>query len=140
MSNILNEVLSANQQYGAGFGDKGSLALPPACGFAILTCMDARLSAHSAQEKRDAENSLLTARDQNAATATRDDVYAMYSGSRNREPFRLAFTDLDLSLFGILMRGSPIYSRRPWQGNVTAAIVWPLFERLPRLFCLFPHA
>ena len=43
MSNILNEVLSANQQYVAGFGDKGSLALPPARGFAILTCMDARL-------------------------------------------------------------------------------------------------
>jgi len=43
MSNILNEVLTANQQYVAGFGDKGSLALPPARGFAILTCMDARL-------------------------------------------------------------------------------------------------
>jgi carbonic anhydrase len=43
MSNILNEVLSANQQYVAGFGDKGGLALPPARGFAILTCMDARL-------------------------------------------------------------------------------------------------
>ena len=43
MSQILNEVLSANQQYVAGFGNKGSLALPPARGFAILTCMDARL-------------------------------------------------------------------------------------------------
>jgi carbonic anhydrase len=43
MSNILNEVLSANQQYVAEFGDKGTLALPPARGFAILTCMDARL-------------------------------------------------------------------------------------------------
>lgn len=43
MSNVLNEVLSANQQYVAGFGDKGRLALPPARGFAILTCMDARL-------------------------------------------------------------------------------------------------
>ena len=29
--------------YAAGFGDKGELALPPARGFAILTCMDARL-------------------------------------------------------------------------------------------------
>lgn len=43
MSKILEEVLSANQQYVAGFGDKGSLALPPARAFAILTCMDARL-------------------------------------------------------------------------------------------------
>src|ERR1700733_7119976 len=43
MSKILDEVLSANQQYVASFGDKGKLALPPARGFAILTCMDARL-------------------------------------------------------------------------------------------------
>jgi carbonic anhydrase len=43
MSKILDEVLSANQQYVTGFDDKGSLALPPARGFAILTCMDARL-------------------------------------------------------------------------------------------------
>ena len=40
---VLNEVLEANHAYAAGFGDKGSLALPPARQFAILTCMDARL-------------------------------------------------------------------------------------------------
>ncbi|MCL1872331.1 MAG: carbonic anhydrase [Promicromonosporaceae bacterium] len=40
---VLDEVLAANSAYAAGFGDKGSLALPPARGFAILTCMDARL-------------------------------------------------------------------------------------------------
>lgn len=39
----LNEVLQANEQYAAAFGDKGQLALPPARHFAILTCMDARL-------------------------------------------------------------------------------------------------
>jgi carbonic anhydrase len=43
MSKILDEVLSANQKYASAFGDKASLALPPARGFAILTCMDARL-------------------------------------------------------------------------------------------------
>lgn len=43
MSQILNEVLESNRKYAADFGDKGSLALPPARGFAILTCMDARL-------------------------------------------------------------------------------------------------
>lgn len=43
MSQILQEVLAANKQYQAEFGDKGSLALPPARSFAILTCMDARL-------------------------------------------------------------------------------------------------
>ena len=43
MSKILNEVLSANQDYVNNFGDKGSLPLPPGRHFAILTCMDARL-------------------------------------------------------------------------------------------------
>jgi carbonic anhydrase len=40
---VHDEVLSANTAYAASFGDKGSLALPPARQFAILTCMDARL-------------------------------------------------------------------------------------------------
>ena len=40
---VLEEVLQANAQYAAGFGSKGDLALPPSRGFAILTCMDARL-------------------------------------------------------------------------------------------------
>jgi carbonic anhydrase len=40
---VLDDVLAANQEYAASFGDKGSLALPPARQFAILTCMDARL-------------------------------------------------------------------------------------------------
>ena len=43
MSKILDEVLAANANYAAHFGDKGQLALPPARHFAILTCMDARL-------------------------------------------------------------------------------------------------
>lgn len=43
MSKILEEVLAANAAYAAQFGDKGALPLPPARGFAILTCMDARL-------------------------------------------------------------------------------------------------
>ena len=40
---VLPEVLSANEAYADAFGEKGELALPPARGFAILTCMDARL-------------------------------------------------------------------------------------------------
>lgn len=43
MSQILDEVLSANAAYAETFGDKANLALPPARRFAILTCMDARL-------------------------------------------------------------------------------------------------
>ena len=40
---VLKEVLSANDSYVASFGDRGTLTLPPARQFAILTCMDARL-------------------------------------------------------------------------------------------------
>src|SRR6195952_3508825 len=40
---ILEEVLAANDSYADSFGAKSELALPPARGFAILTCMDARL-------------------------------------------------------------------------------------------------
>jgi carbonic anhydrase len=43
MSRILSEVLKSNEAYASNFGDKGKLALPPARGFAVLTCMDARL-------------------------------------------------------------------------------------------------
>lgn len=43
MSTVLDEVLEANAVYAQAFGDKSSLALPPARRFAILTCMDARL-------------------------------------------------------------------------------------------------
>jgi carbonic anhydrase len=42
-STVLDQVLDANASYQQAFGDKGTLALPPARQFAILTCMDARL-------------------------------------------------------------------------------------------------
>ena len=43
MSQIVDEVVAANKKYAASFGAKKDLVLPPARGFAILTCMDARL-------------------------------------------------------------------------------------------------
>jgi len=43
MSNVLNEVLAANEKYAADFGEKGKLPIPPGRHFAIVTCMDARL-------------------------------------------------------------------------------------------------
>ena len=43
MSQILEEVLNANESYAASFGAKAKLPMPPARQFAILTCMDARL-------------------------------------------------------------------------------------------------
>ena len=43
MSKTVEEVLAANNEYSANFGDKGALPMPPGRHFAILTCMDARL-------------------------------------------------------------------------------------------------
>ncbi len=43
MSQILEEVLNANESYAATFGVKSKLSMPPARQFAVLTCMDARL-------------------------------------------------------------------------------------------------
>ncbi|MET0619696.1 MAG: carbonic anhydrase [Thermoanaerobaculia bacterium] len=43
MTQILDEVLAANEVYASRFGAKAKLAMPPARRFAILTCMDARL-------------------------------------------------------------------------------------------------
>ena len=49
MTKIVDEVVAANQKYASGFGAKKDLALPPARGFAILTCMDARLNPRNMQ-------------------------------------------------------------------------------------------
>ncbi len=43
MTQIHDEVLTANIDYAANFGDKGNLRPDPGRHFAILTCMDARL-------------------------------------------------------------------------------------------------
>ena len=43
MSKTVDEVMAANNEYSANFGNKGNLPMPPGRHFAILTCMDARL-------------------------------------------------------------------------------------------------
>lgn len=43
MSQIVQEVLSANSVYAENFGDKANLSAAPSRRFAILTCMDSRL-------------------------------------------------------------------------------------------------
>src|SRR5204863_9353941 len=43
LMSVLDEGLAANDAYASDFRDKGELGMPPARGFAILTCMDARL-------------------------------------------------------------------------------------------------
>ena len=56
MSQIVDEVVAANKKYASSFGAKKDLALPPARGFAILTCMDARLdpAKYAGQSEGDA--------------------------------------------------------------------------------------
>jgi carbonic anhydrase len=39
---VVDEVTAANELYASGF-EKGELPMPPARGFAVVTCMDARL-------------------------------------------------------------------------------------------------
>ena len=43
MSELLKEVLAANEKFAGEFGDRAKLSIPPARRCAILTCMDARL-------------------------------------------------------------------------------------------------
>ena len=43
MSKVVAEVLAANEKYAANFGQRAEPQIPPARGFAVLTCMDARL-------------------------------------------------------------------------------------------------
>ena len=43
MSNVVDEVLTANRAYVQTFGAKADLPMPPGRRFAVLTCMDARL-------------------------------------------------------------------------------------------------
>ncbi len=46
MRQELKELLHANEEYAAGFNDKGDLALLPARQLAVLTCMDARVDPY----------------------------------------------------------------------------------------------
>ena len=41
----IDDALASNGRYADGF-DKGDLPLPPACGLAVVACMDARLDVH----------------------------------------------------------------------------------------------
>ncbi|MDE2665180.1 MAG: carbonic anhydrase [Acidobacteriota bacterium] len=42
---VIDQLLENNSRYADGF-DKGDLPLPPACGLAVVACMDARLDVH----------------------------------------------------------------------------------------------
>lgn len=99
MSQILKEVLAANDKYASGFGDKGKLALPPARRFAILTCMDARL--HPSRYAGLAEGDAHVIR--NAGGRATDDairsLVISYKLLGTREWFVIHHTDCGMALF-----------------------------------------
>ena len=99
MSQILNEVLAANQAYAADFGVKGELALPPARGFAILTCMDARLDPAKYAGLAEGDAHVI----RNAGGRASDDairsLVISYKLLGTREWFVIHHTDCGMELF-----------------------------------------
>src|SRR5271156_1548913 len=99
MSKILSEVLEANAKYSEDFTDKGKLGMPPARGFAILTCMDARLDP--AKYAGLAEGDALVIR--NAGGRASDDairsLVISYKLLGTREWFVIHHTDCGMELF-----------------------------------------
>lgn len=99
MSQILNEVLSANETYAASFGTKGELALPPARRFAILTCMDARLDPAKYAGLSEGDAHVI----RNAGGRASDDairsLVISYKLLGTREFFIIHHTDCGMALF-----------------------------------------
>ena len=99
MSQVLDEVLAANAQYQADFGEKGSLALPPARHFAILTCMDARLDPAKYAGLSEGDAHVI----RNAGGRASDDairsLVISYKLLGTREWFVIHHTDCGMELF-----------------------------------------
>ena len=106
MSSILSEVLAANEVYARSFGDKGTLALPPARRFAILTCMDARLDPAKFAGLAEGDAHVV----RNAGGRASDDairsLVISYKLLGTREWFVIHHTDCGMELFSDeVMRG-----------------------------------
>ena len=99
MSAILDSVLDANASYVAGFGDKGSLPLPPGRHFAILTCMDARLDPAKYAGLAEGDAHVI----RNAGGRASDDairsLVISYKLLGTREWFIIHHTDCGMELF-----------------------------------------
>jgi len=106
MSKILEEVLVANANYVATFGDKGKLALPPARKFAILTCMDARIDPAKIAGLKEGDAHVI----RNAGGRASDDalrsLVISYKLLGTREWFVIHHTNCGMELFSdAIMRG-----------------------------------
>jgi len=99
MSQVVEEVLSANAEYVRAFGDKSGLALPPARRFAILTCMDARLDPSKYAGLSEGDAHVI----RNAGGRATDDairsLIISYKLLGTREWFVIHHTDCGMELF-----------------------------------------
>jgi len=98
MSQILTEVLNANQGYASSF-NKGHLPLPPGRHFAILTCMDARLDPAKYAGLSEGDAHVI----RNAGGRASDDairsLVISYKLLGTREWFVIHHTDCGMELF-----------------------------------------
>src|SRR5271156_1001056 len=106
MSKVHSEVLEANEDCAANFGDKGKLALPPARRFAVLTCMDARLDPAKYAGLAEGDAHVI----RNAGGRARDDairsLVISYKLLGTREFFVIHHTDCGMEFFtNDVMRG-----------------------------------
>jgi carbonic anhydrase len=99
MSQVLQEVLIANQNYVASFGNRGKLPLPPTRQFAILTCMDARLDPAKYAGLAEGDAHVI----RNAGGRASDDairsLVISYKLLGTREWFVIHHTDCGMQLF-----------------------------------------
>ena len=99
MSQVLQEVLAANAEYAANFGEKGALPLPPGRRFAILTCMDARLDPAKYAGLAEGDAHVI----RNAGGRASDDairsLVISYKLLGTREWFVIHHTDCGMELF-----------------------------------------
>ncbi len=99
MSQILSEILAANKNYVENFGTKGTLPLPPARRFAILTCMDARLDPAKYAGLSEGDAHVI----RNAGGRASDDairsLVISYKLLGTREWFVIHHTDCGMALF-----------------------------------------
>jgi len=99
MSKIVDEVIAANERYAGDFGEKGSLPLPPARRFAILTCMDARLDPAKYAGLAEGDAHVI----RNAGGRATDDairsLVISYKLLGTREWFVIHHTDCGMQLF-----------------------------------------
>src|SRR5450432_4832186 len=96
---IRDEVLGANNEYANSFGSRADLALPPARGFAILTCMDARLDPAKYAGLSEGDAHVI----RNAGGRASDDairsLVISYKLLGTREWFVIHHTDCGMELF-----------------------------------------